>query len=84
LAARRAVPIDLDNFEAVMARLAPRLDLALDGADGGRVPWRGESLDDFHPDRLTGCTGPRRSSGRRAGCANGCSTRPASPRPPPS
>jgi type VI secretion system protein ImpC len=52
LAARRAVPIDLDNFEAVMARLAPRLDLALDGADGGRVPWRGESLDDFHPDRL--------------------------------
>ena len=52
LAERHAALIDLDNFEAVMAHLAPRLDLTIEEADGGTIRWQGENLDDFHPDRL--------------------------------
>jgi type VI secretion system protein ImpC len=41
LAGRRAIPVDRDNFEAVMARLKVRVGSA-----------QFKELDDFHPDRL--------------------------------
>lgn len=41
--------IDLDNFDQVMARCAPALELTLDGAPAS---MRFQSLDDFHPDQL--------------------------------
>jgi len=46
---RRAIEVDRDNFDAVMARLAPALRLPF-----GRVeePLDLRELEDFHPDRL--------------------------------
>jgi type VI secretion system protein ImpC len=49
LANRRAVAIDRDNFDEVMARLKPALSLAL-GATALTLQF--SELDDFHPDRL--------------------------------
>jgi type VI secretion system protein ImpC len=47
----RPVVIDRDNFEEVLARLAPTLALPLSGvAEPLRLSFR--ELDDFHPDRL--------------------------------
>ena len=47
----RTIAIDADNFDAVLARLAPALELPGGTGDGGTtVPFR--SLDDFHPDAL--------------------------------
>ncbi len=43
------VEIDLDNFDAVMARFAPQLNLRLAGAPL-RIDFR--NLDDLHPDAL--------------------------------
>jgi type VI secretion system protein ImpC len=45
-AERRPVPIDIDNFDQVMARLAPRLNLE------GAEPLKFAGVEDFHPDRL--------------------------------
>jgi type VI secretion system protein ImpC len=45
LAGRRPVAVDRDNFEDVLAKLAPELRLA-------RSSIRFRELDDFHPDRL--------------------------------
>ncbi|MFZ1828429.1 MAG: type VI secretion system contractile sheath large subunit, partial [Candidatus Competibacteraceae bacterium] len=51
LASRPLLPVDVDNLDAVMTRLAPRLRLA--GAESGAVLTVGFSqLDDFHPDAL--------------------------------
>jgi type VI secretion system protein ImpC len=46
---RRAIEVDRDNFDSVMARLAPSLRLPF-----GRVeePVEFRELEDFHPDRL--------------------------------
>ena len=52
LQGRKAVLIDRDNFEDMMARFAPELHLPLGGADGPRIPVRFRELDDFHPDRI--------------------------------
>jgi len=52
LQGRKAVLIDRDNFEDVIARFAPELHLPLGGADGPRIPVRFTGLDDFHPDRI--------------------------------
>src|SRR5579864_1132554 len=52
LEGRKAVMIDRDNFEDMMARFAPELHLPLGGADGPRIPIRFRELDDFHPDRI--------------------------------
>ena len=46
---RRPVEIDRDNFDEVMARIAPELRINSNGVDV-RVQFR--DLDDFHPDRL--------------------------------
>ena len=52
LASRPVLPVDIDNFDATMGRLAP--ELALSGDEP--APWQTtlafEELDDFHPDRL--------------------------------
>ena len=48
----RALPrVDLDNFEEVLERLAPRLEVTTDG-DSGALALEFRSLDDFHPDRI--------------------------------
>ena len=46
---RKAVAVDRDNFDQVMALLTPELRLELAGA---AVPIRFREVDDFHPDAL--------------------------------
>ncbi len=48
-ASRRTVEIDRDNFDEVMARVAPELKLPF---GSGEVTLKFRELDDFHPDRL--------------------------------
>jgi type VI secretion system protein ImpC len=48
----RLVPVDLDRFDEVLARLEPRLELRLGSPDIPRLPIAFLRLDDFHPDRL--------------------------------
>lgn len=52
LASRPILPVDLDNFDAVLGRLSPGLGLAArdDGSAGISLDF--ETLDDFHPDQL--------------------------------
>jgi len=52
LANRCPLLIDRDNFDSVLAKIAPRLELAPAGEDGFRVSLQFADLDDFHPDRL--------------------------------
>jgi type VI secretion system protein ImpC len=52
LASRRPLMIDRDNFDSVLAKIAPRLELAPGGEDGFRISLKFADLDDFHPDRL--------------------------------
>jgi len=49
LAARKPLALDIDNIDAVVARIAPRLTLTLEGLPA-TITFA--SLDDFHPDRL--------------------------------
>ncbi|WP_295387581.1 type VI secretion system contractile sheath large subunit [uncultured Thiodictyon sp.] len=49
LAQRTPIGVDIDNFEQIFARLAPRLELVLDGTP---LTIEFGSPDDFHPDRL--------------------------------
>ncbi len=49
LARRKPLRVDIDSFETVFERLAPQLDIMLDGAP---LSLTFQSLDDFHPDRL--------------------------------
>ncbi|HLV85437.1 MAG TPA: type VI secretion system contractile sheath large subunit [Candidatus Sulfotelmatobacter sp.] len=50
IASRKAVLVDRDNFEEVLARYKPELELKL--SDSGSLHLRFGELDDFHPDRL--------------------------------
>src|SRR5438067_2871782 len=50
LATRKPLAIDIDNFDRVMARIEPRLELEILAAK--RVALEFTSLDDFHPDTL--------------------------------
>lgn len=50
LAARKPQLVDRDNFDEVMARVRPELQLDLGGEESCRLQF--SSLDDFHPDRL--------------------------------
>ncbi|MBE2294302.1 MAG: type VI secretion system contractile sheath small subunit, partial [Phycisphaerales bacterium] len=53
LATRPLRVIDVDTLDAVMARIAPRLDLALgDGSNSTTITVDFTQLDDFHPDSL--------------------------------
>lgn len=49
LAARKPAALDVDSIDRVLARIAPRLTLALDGQP---LELHFASLEDFHPDRL--------------------------------
>jgi len=51
IATRRAVLIDRDNFDQVMAKIAPEIRLPLGGKDG-TLPFRFSTIDDFHPDQI--------------------------------
>jgi type VI secretion system ImpB/VipA family protein len=51
LAKRRALRIDRDDLDAVLARVAPRLEIAIDPLQPPIVITF-KTLDDFHPDRL--------------------------------
>ncbi|HUA64102.1 MAG TPA: type VI secretion system contractile sheath large subunit [Verrucomicrobiae bacterium] len=46
---RKAIEVDRDNFDAVMARLAPTVRLGFGNVE---VPLSFRELEDFHPDRL--------------------------------
>jgi type VI secretion system protein ImpC len=48
--ARKTFSVDVDNFERVMARLAPRMEPEGGSPGGAAIEFR--SLDDFHPDAL--------------------------------
>jgi type VI secretion system protein ImpC len=52
LASRRPQLIDRDNFDSVLAKIAPQLDLLPGGEDAFRIALKFADLDDFHPDRL--------------------------------
>ena len=52
LAGRRPIMVDRDNFDSVLAKLAPRLDLTPGGEGDFCIPLQFADLDDFHPDRL--------------------------------
>ena len=53
LDSRPPLAANADNLDAVMARLAPKLRLALDGGTGGATLTIGfAQIDDFHPDAL--------------------------------
>lgn len=49
LAARKPLALDIDTFDTVLARVAPRLSLDLAGQ---RLDLAFQSLEDFHPDAL--------------------------------
>src|SRR5262249_2415397 len=49
---RRLVPVDVDSFGEVLARLARRLEPRLGGPDSPVTPVVVRRLDDFHPDAL--------------------------------
>jgi len=49
LADRRAVLVDRDNFDQVLAKLCPQIELPLDGES---LVLHFTELDDFHPDRI--------------------------------
>jgi type VI secretion system protein ImpC len=51
-APRRAVEVDRDNVDDVIASLQPSLHFTLGGEGGVEVTAHFESLDDFHPDSL--------------------------------
>ena len=50
IANRRALVVDRDNFDEVLARIAPEIQLPI--GESGALRLRFTQLDDFHPDRL--------------------------------
>ena len=57
LKARRLVDIDRDNFNEVMQKIAPRLDLSvpdtMPGKDGSlKIELNFKNFDDFHPESI--------------------------------
>jgi type VI secretion system protein ImpB len=55
---RRFVEIDRDNFDEIMGKIAPRLDLSvpdtLKGEGNLKVELKFEQFSDFHPESLVG------------------------------
>ncbi len=52
LANRRAVEVDRDNLDEVMAGMKPEIQLQFAGSEHDALTIRFVELDDFHPDRL--------------------------------
>jgi len=53
-ASRGPIAIDRDNFDEVMRKLGPSLDLDLQGTGLSSLSLTFAELDDFHPDRIFG------------------------------
>jgi type VI secretion system protein ImpC len=47
---RRAVLVDRDNFDEVLSRMGPEIQLPMEGSAG--LQLRFSELEDFHPDRI--------------------------------
>ena len=54
IADRPVVALDVDDFDDVMYRFSPRLELPLAEAASAGTPVEFRTLDDFHPDELYG------------------------------
>lgn len=52
LPAWQPAEVDIDRFDALLARLAPRLELPAGGNGGEAIAFSIGEFDDFHPDRL--------------------------------
>jgi type VI secretion system protein ImpC len=52
IAQRPAIAVDIDNFDQVMKRLGPTLELSTPGRPGLPVALEFGTVDDFHPDQL--------------------------------
>lgn len=52
IASAKPILIDRDNFDEVLAKLAPKLELPLGGGEGPKAKIAFAELDDFHPDRI--------------------------------
>ena len=52
LAGRRAMEVDRDNLDEVMAGIKPKIQLQFTGSENYGLTIRFAELDDFHPDRL--------------------------------
>ncbi|MCP4622755.1 MAG: hypothetical protein GY850_04390 [bacterium] len=52
LASRRAIEVDRDNLDEVMAEIKPEIQLPLTDSANDAVTIRFSELDDFHPDQL--------------------------------
>src|SRR2546423_205664 len=52
LASRRPIPIDSDNFAAVMSKLGVELHLRVGDAQDNKMVLQFKSLEDFHPDQI--------------------------------
>ncbi|MES2089219.1 MAG: type VI secretion system contractile sheath large subunit, partial [Pseudomonadota bacterium] len=52
LAQRVPVRVDIDNFDAVLRRMAPALTLELNAPIAARLDLSFSTMDDFHPDQL--------------------------------
>jgi type VI secretion system protein ImpC len=52
LAARQRIHVDVDNFEALLAKLETEIHVPVSGEDGPCIAVQFGELDDFHPDRI--------------------------------
>jgi type VI secretion system protein ImpC len=49
---RQPLRVDVDNFDSLLAQLAPALELSAPGESGASIQIAISELDDFHPDQL--------------------------------
>ncbi len=52
MANRRPTLIDRDNYDSVLAKMSPHLDLLMGGKEGFPIALKFSDLEDFHPDNL--------------------------------
>jgi type VI secretion system protein ImpC len=52
IANRRPTLIDRDNYDSVLAKMTPQLDLRMGGKDGYPITLKFTDLEEFHPDSL--------------------------------
>ncbi|MHC5060823.1 MAG: type VI secretion system contractile sheath domain-containing protein [Planctomycetota bacterium] len=52
LAAGRRIPVDVDNFEKLPAKLGTEIHIPVGNSDGIHLPVRFGELEDFHPDKI--------------------------------
>lgn len=52
LAERRPIEIDRDEFDNVIRKIAPEIELRFEGSENNSLNLKFYSLDDFHPDNI--------------------------------